>query len=125
LPTQRRSTSATEALIRWDRLADPQNGWLKREFDDGLIWRSLLVESKGFERNKRHVLSPATTAERSGWWRARMVNATWAERYGGNFAMVEKLLAASRGNAARQRLVLYAFVGLLLCLSGAGVAYAG
>jgi len=114
-----------EALIRcWDRLADAQNGWLKREFDAGLIWRSLLVEAKGFEHNKRHVLSPATTAERSDWWRERKVNESWAERYGGNFALVEMLLAASRRYAGRQRLLQYAFIGLLLCISGAGVAYA-
>jgi hypothetical protein len=47
-----------EALIRcWERLADPRNGWLKREFDDGLIWRSLLVEAKSFETSKHSILS--------------------------------------------------------------------
>lgn len=41
-----------EALIRcWVRLADPRDGWLKREFDDGLIWRLLLVEARSFERD--------------------------------------------------------------------------
>jgi formylglycine-generating enzyme required for sulfatase activity len=90
-----------EALIRcWDRLSDPQNGWLKREFDDGLVWRSLLIEAKGFEHDRRRVLSPATTEERSGWWRERKVNATWADRYGGNFALVDELLASSRKAAA-------------------------
>ena len=114
-----------EALIRcWDRLSNAQDGWLKREFDDGLIWRSLLVEARSFERDKRRVLSPATTDERSGWSRDQKLNARWAERYGGNFGLVEKLLAASRHNARRQRLLQYAFIGLLLCISGAGVAYA-
>jgi formylglycine-generating enzyme required for sulfatase activity len=90
-----------EALIRcWDRLADARDGWLKREFDDGLIWRSLLVEARSFELDKRRVLSPATTDERSDWWRERKLNGSWAERYGGNFALVEKLLAASRKAAA-------------------------
>ncbi len=115
-----------EALIRcWDRLSDPQTGWLKSEFDDGLVWRSLAVEAKGFEGNRRHVLSPATTEERSEWWRERKVNGAWAERYGGSFALVEKLLAASRRSAGRQRLFRYAFIGLLLCISGAGAGYAG
>jgi formylglycine-generating enzyme required for sulfatase activity len=115
-----------EALIRcWDRLSDSQNGWLKRELDDGLVWRSLLVEARGFERNKRNVLSPATTAERSDWWRERKLNAAWAERYGGNFALVDRLLVASRHNAFRQQLLQYAFIGLLLCISAAGAAYAG
>jgi formylglycine-generating enzyme required for sulfatase activity len=115
-----------EALIRcWDRLADPQDGWLKREFDAGLVWRSLLVEAKSFERDKRRVLSPATTDERSDWWREQKLNPQWAERYGGNFALVDNLLAASRRSAGRQRLLQYAFIGLLLCISAAGVAYAG
>lgn len=112
-----------EALIRcWNRLADPQNGWLKREFDDGLVWRSLVVEARSFERSKRRVLSPATTAERSEWWRERKVNATWAERYGGNFALVEKLIAASRRNARREQRIegaLYVLlVGIIIGLVG-------
>jgi Sulfatase-modifying factor enzyme 1 len=115
-----------EALIRcWDRLSDPQTGWLKREFDDGLVWRSLVVEAQGFERNRRRVLSPATTAERTEWWRERKVNDSWAARYGGHFPLVEKLLAVSRRSAGRQRVLQYAFVGLLLCVSGAGIAFAG
>jgi formylglycine-generating enzyme required for sulfatase activity len=117
-----------EALIRcWDRLSDPQNGWLKREFDDGLIWRSLLVEAKGFERDKRRVLSPATTEERSDWWREHKVNATWAERYGGHFALVDELLAASRKAAAdasrKSLLLLSALFTLLFAISAALYGY--
>ena len=38
-----------EALIRcWKSISDPENGWLRREFDDGLIWRSLVMEAKAF-----------------------------------------------------------------------------
>ncbi len=49
-----------EALIRcWNKLADPNSGWLTREFNDGLIWRSLLVEAEGFAADKRRVMSPA------------------------------------------------------------------
>jgi formylglycine-generating enzyme required for sulfatase activity len=104
-----------EALIRcWDRLANPQNGWLKREFDDGLIWRLLLVESKSFERDKRHILSPVTTIERWAWWRDRKLNAAWAARYGGNFASVDKLLEASWRNARRQQMHVQYLVYILL-----------
>ena len=36
-----------EALIRcWRRIASPKNGWLKREFDDGLAWRSLRARQR-------------------------------------------------------------------------------
>jgi formylglycine-generating enzyme required for sulfatase activity len=93
-----------EALIRcWSRIADPQDGWLKREFDDGLIWRSLLVEARSFERDKRRVLSPASSEERWEWWGEREPNASWADRYGGYFGLVHEFLVASRKAAAALR----------------------
>jgi formylglycine-generating enzyme required for sulfatase activity len=86
-----------EALIRcWNRIADPQDGWLKREFDDGLVWRSLLIEARSFERDKRRVLSPASSEERSEWWGERKPNAAWAERYGDHCDLVDHFLGASR-----------------------------
>ena len=108
-----------EALIRcWKQIADPQSGWLKREFDDGLVWHSLLVEAKSFERDKRRVLSPASTEERWEWWGVRRPNEAWAERYGDNFGLVDNLLAASRKAAAaarrRQLLVRYAVSTVLV-----------
>jgi formylglycine-generating enzyme required for sulfatase activity len=107
-----------EALIRcWNQIADPQNGWLKREFDDGLVWHSLLVEAKSFERDKRRVLSPVNTEERWEWWGVRRPNDAWAERYGDNFGLVDRLLAASRkaaGAAKRRQLLLRYFVSTLL-----------
>jgi formylglycine-generating enzyme required for sulfatase activity len=113
-----------EALIRcWNRLADPQDGWLKREFDDGLIWRSLLVQAKDFETNKRRILSPATTDDRWKWWRERHVNAAWAARYGGNFQLVEKLIDASRSNARRTRQLQYGYIAVSLLIGCAGAAY--
>jgi formylglycine-generating enzyme required for sulfatase activity len=114
-----------EALIRcWSRLADPQDGWLKREFDDGLIWRSLLVEAKGFEVNKHRILSPATTDERWDWWQERRLNGPWAERYGGNFRLVGELINASRHSARRKDRLRQALIVMLLTISCAGVAYA-
>lgn len=112
-----------EALIRcWRTIADPESGWLRREFDDGLVWRSLLLEAKEFAQNKRRVLSPATTAERSKWL-ARQTR-PWSERYGGNWALVDRLLQASLKAAIRprrfRRLVwqtVLAFLGALLFFS--------
>jgi formylglycine-generating enzyme required for sulfatase activity len=90
-----------EALIRcWYRISNPRDGWLKREFDDGLIWRSLLVEARSFERDNRRVLSPASIEERWDWWREQKLNSSWAERYGDNFSLVSRFLAASREAAA-------------------------
>src|SRR5262249_9142721 len=98
-------------------LADPQDGWLKREFEDGLIWRSMLVQAQSFKQNKRRILSPATAEERWDWWQKRNLNGLWAERYGGNFGLVEELMDSSRRNArwTRQLYALEAFVlaGLL------------
>jgi formylglycine-generating enzyme required for sulfatase activity len=114
-----------EALIRcWKRLADPQDGWLKREFDDGLIWRSLVVEAKGFQLSTRRVLSPATTNERWAWWQQRKLNATWSERHGGNFAAARALIDASRTSARRRRQLQAGMIGILFLISCAGVAYA-
>jgi hypothetical protein len=89
-----------EALIRcWARIADVRDGWVSREFKNGLVWRSLLVQADSFERDHSNVLSPATTEERRVWLRRR--NAAWSERYDGGWDRVERLIAASE--AARDQ----------------------
>ena len=91
-----------EALIRcWSRVADPNDGWLQREFQDGLIWRSLLVHAEGFERNRKDVLSPALTEERGRWMEGRPP--AWSERYDGGWQRVADLIRASEAAAARIR----------------------
>ncbi len=78
-----------EALIRcWDRIADKKVGWLAREFQDGLIWRSLIVQADSFERDRSSVLSHATAIERQAWMTGTSNDATqpghnaaWARRY--------------------------------------------
>lgn len=101
-----------EALIRcWQRIAEPRDGWLAREFRNGLVWRALLVQADSFERNPGNVLGATTTDERERWLRRR--NAAWAERYGGGWERVHALIAASvearaqrtaeRESAERQR----------------------
>jgi hypothetical protein len=113
-----------EALIRcWRAIADPESGWLRREFDDGLVWRSLLLEAKEFAQNKRRVLSPAATAERSKWLAGR--TRPWSDRYGGNWALVDRLLQASVKAAIRARRLrrLVMLTILLLALLGAGMSF--
>ena len=113
-----------EALIRcWGKLADPASGWLTHEFNDGLIWRSLLVEAEGFAADKRRVLSPATTAERWKWWRHRQVNAAWAQRYGDSFVLVKNLIDASRRHSRHIRELQAAAVVISLLIGFAGAAY--
>ena len=83
-----------EALIRcWRRIAEPREGWLAREFRNGLVWRALLVQADSFDRDPGNVLGATTTDERERWLRRR--NAIWAERYGGGWERVQRLIAAS------------------------------
>lgn len=91
-----------EALIRcWQKLAEPKNGWLFREFRDGLIWRALLVQAESFEQDASNVLGLTATDERSQWILSR--NQYWAQRYGGGWDRVQKLLDASRVERDRRR----------------------
>jgi energy-coupling factor transporter ATP-binding protein EcfA2 len=89
-----------EALIRcWSRISDPLNGWLRREFQDGLVWRSLLIDAQAFAQDSRYVLAPAATRQRlnalNEW------NPAWSERYGGGWKLVVELLEVSRRTGDR------------------------
>jgi TPR repeat protein len=109
-----------EALIRcWRAIADPRDGWLKREFDNGLVWRSLLLEAREFEENSRRVLTPATTTERQRWVAAQ--TAAWSERYGGEWPLVGRLLRASRKATARKRRYRRLLILFLLIFVAFGV----
>lgn len=57
-----------EALMRrWTRMAGigASEGWLQREFQDGLLWRALAVTA----RNEEAVLDAATTEQREPWFK--------------------------------------------------------
>ena len=93
-----------EALIRrWWKVADPLEGWLQRELKDGLIWRSLVIQAESFEGNPANVLSPATTDERKSWLEG--CNSAWAERYGGGWDRVQKLIHSSEDAGRRAALL--------------------
>lgn len=102
-----------EALIRcWSKLAAPIEGWPTKEFKNGLVWRSLLVQAESFERDSNNVLSPSTTLERSKWLLRR--NAHWCERYGGGWEGVVKLVNASRRARLRTQRTWWLFACLLV-----------
>jgi hypothetical protein len=81
-----------EALIRswrklegdknssWGKIAEKKDGWLQREFKDGLIWRSLIVQAESFRRDPKTVLSPAATEE-LGRWLEGIPSPDWCKRY--------------------------------------------
>ena len=78
-------------MIRcWQKIADPKDGWLQREFDDGLTWKTLRLQAQKGER-----LSTAATADREDWLKT-LPSPTWCERYGGGWDDVQQLMEASR-----------------------------
>jgi hypothetical protein len=109
-----------EALIRcWERIADPQNGWLRREFQDGLVWRSLLIDANAFEADRKYVLSPVATDQRVKWFAQQ--NAVWSERYGGGWEIVDRLLQASHRAATRSRKIRWLLLMPVFFVAIAGV----
>ena len=84
-----------EALIRrWGKIADHRTGWLQKEFRDGLIWQALLVDTEAHEQNADHLLPRTVIEAREQWFKEHY--SSWSERYGGQWASVQKLLQASR-----------------------------
>jgi hypothetical protein len=93
-----------EALIRrWQLLADKKKGWREAEFQDGLIWKSLILQADSFEKDNSKVLSLVVAEERQTWLASH--NAAWAERYGGKWSLVSQLIHTSVevGRKARDR----------------------
>jgi len=111
-----------EALIRcWNRIADPQNGWLRREFQDGLIWRSLLNDAKEFEIDRKHILAPAATTQRIRWLAEK--NPPWSKRYGGNWNIVANLLQISRQKATRSTRLRWLLLTPVIWLAALAAAF--
>jgi hypothetical protein len=80
-----------EALVRcWQKIADIKDGWLQREFDDGLTWKSLRMQAR-----KHETLSPAATDDRDAWLHT-LPSEDWCKRYQGDWSLVQDLMKASR-----------------------------
>ncbi len=89
-----------EALIRcWKQIADRKDGWLGKEFHDGLVWRSLSTQAEMFAEDRRQILSDAATMEQARWLAGR--TEAWSLRYNKAWSGVQALMAASV--AARNR----------------------
>ena len=82
-----------EALLRhWNRISrgtvtDGEQGWLWDEERDGRRYRALLVTSN---------VPRAQALAYAEWWGSRPRTPAWAERYGGQFASIDALIADTR-----------------------------
>ncbi len=94
-----------EALLRrWGRIgarsgggvenAD-EGGWLVEEERDGRKYRALLALVEGRRGQGRVTLPVDQVQEWMDWWNERPRTQAWAERYGGKFARIGRLLSDS------------------------------
>ena len=91
-----------EALIRcWREIGPSPDGWLLKEFRDGVAWRTLLLQAENFAEDKSFFLSETATETRASWLAER--NEAWSQRYGGGWPKVVALIEASREHWRRQR----------------------
>ena len=100
---------AHEALIRrWTKMTHDANGlrrgWLADEVADGRRYVALAEIARGSTANRPALLPLEQVEERLSWWASRPRTAAWAERYGGNFGTVERLLADSARALEQNRL---------------------
>ena len=90
-----------EALLRrWEKVSGHgiELGWLRAEQQAGERYRGLLAMADGDATLPAHLVD-----ERLAWWKARPRTAAWAERYGGGFERVEKLLQVSQRRQSAKR----------------------
>jgi len=103
-----------EALLRrWTRVSgDPEAtgeradkrdiGWLRKEQKDGESYQFLRSCVDPESPNDSGL--PASRVERyRNWWQARKPNEAWAERYGGSFRQVERLVEDSYAASRRAK----------------------
>jgi tetratricopeptide (TPR) repeat protein len=95
-------------LRRWTRMsghgADP--GWLRTEQLAGERYRGMLAMADGASAS----LPSHLIAERLAWWKARPWTEAWAERYGGGFERVQRLLEVSRRQRLKKPVIIAALV---------------
>lgn len=98
-----------EALLRrWEKLSgvegasgepnDPRPmGWLREEEADGRRYQALLSLAR--DRGAAPTILPP---EQSAWWETRQPTRRWAERYGGGYDRVTRLIDNSRDMSTAQ-----------------------
>jgi hypothetical protein len=109
-----------EALLRrWDKVSGRRAdlGWLRAEQQAGERYRGLLAMAEGDDA----VLPSHLVDERWAWWKARPRTEDWAERYGGGFARVQRLLLVSRRRQSVKRWLIAA--AFLVVVGAAGAMF--
>ncbi|MGH7737965.1 MAG: hypothetical protein ACREMP_08905 [Candidatus Tyrphobacter sp.] len=93
-----------EALLRrWNRISAEDTGWLAQEEADGRFYRGLLAMLEGVAATATVTLPLDQVEERWARWIARPRTAAWAQRYGGHFERVQRMLEDSRAALAAAR----------------------
>ena len=116
-----------EALLRrWKKLsggatagtaaAAPTSGWLADEQSDGRRYGTFVAL---LDREKATLDAPG---EIKRWWDLRPRTAAWAERYGGRFEEVKRLISQSIAAKQRRRIAL-SLVALAVCAGIGSVFY--
>jgi tetratricopeptide (TPR) repeat protein len=107
-PTTRIDVGHEALLRRWEKVSGHgvELGWLRAERQAGERYRGLLAMADGDATLPAHLVD-----ERLAWWKARPRTEAWAERYGGGFERVEKLLQVSQ---RWQRVKRWSFAAILL-----------
>jgi tetratricopeptide (TPR) repeat protein len=103
-----------EALLRrWDKVSGrgAELGWLRAEQQAGERYRGLLAMAEGDDA----ALPLHLVDERLAWWKARPRTPAWAERYGGGFSRVQRLLQVSQ---LRRRVRRWAIAAAFIIVVG-------
>jgi tetratricopeptide (TPR) repeat protein len=106
-----------EALLRrWEKVSGRgvELGWLRAEQQAGERYRGLLAMAEG----QNAVLPSHLVDERWAWWRARPRTKAWADRYGGGFGSVQRLLRVSRRREHRKRMAVAAAFVAVVAIAG-------
>ncbi len=112
-----------EALLRrWDKVSGSglgaDLGWLRAEQSAGERYRGLLAMAEGDDA----VLPAHLVDERLAWWKARPRTPTWADRYGGGFSRVERVLLKSQRRQRLKRWTIAAAFVMAIGVAGAMTA---
>jgi tetratricopeptide (TPR) repeat protein len=106
-----------EALLRrWEKVSGrgAEPGWLRAEQQAGERYRGLLALAEGDDA----VLPSHLVDERWAWWTARPRTEAWAERYGGGFERVKRLLQDSKRWQSFKRWAVAAVFVMLVGVAG-------